>query len=83
MIVDTEYTVRKNSRLKEQIKNAEFEQPDASIAAVDYGHNCKIKRHLIDWLELVNISRNIVIYSLPVQQSVERYIDLRIWNRGM
>ena len=37
MIVDIEYTSRKNSRLKRLIKNAEFEQPDATIAAVDYG----------------------------------------------
>ena len=45
MIVDIEYTSRKNSRLKRLIKNAEFEQPDATIAAVDYGHNRKINRH--------------------------------------
>ena len=42
MIVDIEYTSRKNSRLKRLIKNAEFEQPDATIAAVDYGHNRKV-----------------------------------------
>ena len=50
MIVDIEYTSRKNSRLKRLIKNAEFEQPDATIALVDYGHNRKINRHLIERL---------------------------------
>ena len=50
MIVDIEYTSRKNSRLKRLIKNAEFEQPDATIASVDYGHNRKINRHLIERL---------------------------------
>lgn len=32
MLVDVEYTNRKNNRLKRLIKNAELEQPDASIA---------------------------------------------------
>ena len=64
MIVDIEYTSRKNSRLKRLIKNAEFEQPDASIAAVDYGHNRKINRHLIERLatcEYITEYRNIFI----------------------
>lgn len=49
MLVDTEYTARKNNRLKRLIQNAEFEQPDASIAAIDYGHNRKLNRTLIDF----------------------------------
>lgn len=49
MLVDTEYTARKNNRLKRLIRNAEFEQPDASIAAIDYGHNRKLNRTLIDF----------------------------------
>lgn len=49
MLVDTEYTTRKNNRLKRLIRNAEFEQPDASIAAIDYGHNRKLNRTLIDF----------------------------------
>ena len=49
MLVDTEYTARKNNRLKRPIRNAEFEQPDASIAAIDYGHNRKLNRTLIDF----------------------------------
>mgnify|MGYP000523735093 FL=1 len=64
MIVDIEYTSRKNSRLKRLIKNAEFEQPDATIAAVDYGHNRKVNRHLIERLatcEYITEYRNIFI----------------------
>lgn len=30
MLVDVEYTTRKNNRLKRLIKNAELEQPDAN-----------------------------------------------------
>jgi len=47
MLVDAEYTARKNNRLKRLIRNAGFEQPDASIAAIDYGHNRKLNRALI------------------------------------
>lgn len=36
MLVDVEYTNRKNNRLKRLVRQAEFEQPDASIAAIDY-----------------------------------------------
>ena len=36
MLVDIEYSNRKNNRLKRLIRQAEFEQPDASIAAIDY-----------------------------------------------
>ena len=64
MIVDIEYTSRKNSRLKRLIKNAEFEQPDATIAAVDYGHNRKVNRHLIERLatcEYITEHRNLFI----------------------
>ena len=39
MLVDTEYTARKNNRLHRLIKKADFEHPEASIAALDYGHN--------------------------------------------
>ena len=64
MIVDAEYITRKNNRLKRLIRNAEFEQPDASIAAVDYGHNRKINRELIERLatcEYITEYRNIFI----------------------
>ena len=36
MLVDIEYTSRKKNRLKRLIRKADFEQPDASVAAIDY-----------------------------------------------
>ncbi len=36
MLVDVEYTNRKSNRLKRLIRQAELEQSDASIAAIDY-----------------------------------------------
>lgn len=64
MLVDHEYTERKNKRLKRLIRNAEFEQPDACIAAVDYGHNRKVNRTLVERLatcEYITEYRNIFI----------------------
>lgn len=62
MIVDAEYTARKNNRLKRLIRNADFEQPEASVAAIDYGHNRKINRTLVERLascEYITEYRNI------------------------
>ena len=42
MLVDVEYTNRKNNRLKRLIRQAELEQPDASIAAIDYQSGRKL-----------------------------------------
>ncbi|MFC2334913.1 MAG: ATP-binding protein [Prevotella sp.] len=50
MLVDAEYTSRKNNRLKRLIKRAEFEQPDASIAAIDYRSGRKLNKDLIERL---------------------------------
>lgn len=64
MLVDTEYTARKNNRLHRLIKKADFEQPEASIAELDYGHNRKINRNLIERLatcEYITEYRNIFI----------------------
>lgn len=64
ILVDTEYTVRKNNRLKRLIRNEDFEQPDASIAAIDYRHNRKLNRTLIERLatcEYITEYRNIFI----------------------
>ena len=36
LMVDIEYTTRKSNRLNKLIKAAGMEQPDASIAAIDY-----------------------------------------------
>lgn len=64
MLVDVEYTNRKNNRLRRLIKNAEFEQPDASIAAIDYTSGRKLNKALISRLatcEYITDYRNIFI----------------------
>lgn len=64
MLVDAEYTSRKNNRLKRLIKRAEFEQPDASIAAIDYRSGRKLNKDLIERLatcEYITEYRNIFI----------------------
>ena len=48
MLVDIEYSSRKNNRLKRLIRMAEFEQPDASVAAIDYHSGRKLNRTLIE-----------------------------------
>lgn len=47
MIVDIEYTNRKNNRLKRLIREADFEQPDACVLDVDYEHGRKLNKELI------------------------------------
>ena len=47
MLVDVEYTSRKNNRLARIIRNAELEQPDASIAGIDYTSGRKLNKSLI------------------------------------
>ena len=47
MLVDVEYTSRKNNRLKRIIRNAELEQPDACIAGIDYRSGRKLNKELI------------------------------------
>ena len=64
MLVDAEYTSRKNNRLKRLIRKAEFEQPDASIAAIDYRSGRKLNKELIERLatcEYITEYRNIFI----------------------
>ena len=47
MMVDIEYTTRKNNRLRKLIKDACMEQADASIAAIDYQSGRKLNKSLI------------------------------------
>ncbi|HJB18491.1 MAG TPA: ATP-binding protein [Candidatus Bariatricus faecipullorum] len=64
MLVDVEYTNRKNNRLKRLIRQAELEQPDASIAAIDYQSGRKLNKALISRLatcEYIMEYRNIFI----------------------
>lgn len=64
MLVDIEYTSRKNNRLKRLIRKAEFEQPDASVAAIDYRSGRKLNKALIERMancEYITEYRNIFI----------------------
>jgi DNA replication protein DnaC len=64
MMVDIEYTRRKNNRLKRLIKNAEFEQPDANIMDIDYTSGRKLNKNLIKKLascDYISEHRNIFI----------------------
>ena len=47
MLVDTEYSSRKSNRLKRLIKNAEFDQPSASVMDIDYESGRKLNKDLI------------------------------------
>ena len=64
MLVDIEYSKRKDNRLKRLIKKAEFEQPDATIAGINYSAGRKLNRDLIERLstcEYISDYRNIFI----------------------
>jgi len=64
MMVDIEYSRRKNSRLNRLIKNAEFDQPDASIMDIDYTSGRRLNKDLIKRLatcDYISEHRNIFI----------------------
>ena len=64
MLVDVEYNSRKSNRLLRLIRQSELEQPDASIADIDYLSGRKLNRHLISRLatcEYIVDCRNIFI----------------------
>ncbi len=44
MLVDIEYSSRKNNRLKRLIKNAGFDQPEANIMDINYTSGRKLKQ---------------------------------------
>ena len=64
MLVDIEYSKRKDNRLKRLIRKADFEQPDATIAGINYRAGRKLNRDLIERLstcEYISEYRNIFI----------------------
>ena len=64
MLVDVEYTSRKNNRLKRLIHGAELEQPDACVVGIDYKSGRKLNKDLINRLatcEYIAECRNIFI----------------------
>lgn len=50
MLVDVEYTSRKNNRLKRLIHHAELEQSDVCISGIDYTSGRKLNKSLINRL---------------------------------
>ena len=74
MLVDVEYTNRKNNRLKRLIRKAELEQPDASIAAIDYQSGRKLNKALISVWQPANTLRNTVTSLLPALQGAAKHI---------
>ena len=74
MLVDVEYSNRKNNRLKRLIRQAEFEQPDASIAAIDYHSGRKLNKALINRLQPVNTLQNTGTSLLLEQPEVVKLI---------
>ena len=64
MLVDVEYTTRKNNRLHRLIKNASFDQPGACIAEINYRSGRKLNKNLIERLsscEYITEKHNIII----------------------
>lgn len=50
MLVDIEYTSRKNNRLRRLIRQAELDQPDASIMDINYTSGRKLNKSLLQRL---------------------------------
>ncbi len=64
MLVDVEYSSRKNNRLRRLIRSAELDQTDACIAGIDYGSGRKLNKSLIIRLascEYITEYRNLFI----------------------
>ena len=64
MLVDIEYSNRKSNSLKLLIRNADFDQPEAHIADINYTSGRKLNRTLIDRLatcEYITEHRNLFI----------------------
>lgn len=64
MLVDIEYTSRKNNRLRRLIRQAELDQPDASIMDINYTSGRRLNKSLLQRLatcEYIIEHRNIFI----------------------
>ena len=64
MLVDIEYSNRKNNRQNRLIRNAGFDQPDASIMDINYTSGRKLNKDLINRLatcEYISKHRNLFI----------------------
>ena len=73
MLVDIEYSSRKNNRLKRLIKNAGFDQPEANIMDINYTSGRKLNKELIHRLatcEYISEHRNLFITGATLQAVV-------------
>ncbi len=64
MLVDIEYSNRKNNRQKRLIRNAGFDQPEANIMDINYTSGRKLNKDLINRLatcEYISEHRNLFI----------------------
>lgn len=64
MLVDIEYSSQKNNRLRRLIRNAEFDQTEASVMDIDYLSGRKLNKSLIQRLascEYITEHRNLFI----------------------
>lgn len=64
LLVDIEYTTRKNNRKSRLIKNAVFDQPQASIHDINYTSGRKLNKSLIERLgtcEYIREKHNIIV----------------------
>lgn len=64
LLVDVEYTSRKNNRLHRLIKKATFDQPQANIADINYQSGRKLNKSLIERLatcEYITEQHNVII----------------------
>ena len=74
MLVDIEYSNRKNNRQKRLIRNAGFDQPEASIMDINYTSGRKLNKDLINRLATCEyIYLNTGIFLLPVRQAVVKH----------
>jgi len=64
MLVDIEYSSRKNNRLRRLVKNAEFDQPEAYVGDIDYTSGRKLNKNLIRRIatcEYISEHRNLFV----------------------
>jgi DNA replication protein DnaC len=64
MLVDAEWTSRRNNKLKRLMRKAEFEYPGASLEDIEYRADCGLDKELIARLSTcsyVNECRNIIL----------------------
>ena len=73
MLVDIEYSNRKNNRLKRLIHNAGFDQPEANIIDINYTSGRSLTRISLTDLQLANIYLNTEIFLSPALQAVVKH----------